>query len=313
MQEQTQDINQLLKVRRDKLTALQEAGRDPFVITKYNQTHHTDDAVRLYEELEAKLKEQAGDDEEKLKELLEENKVIVSIAGRVMSRRLMGKAGFLDLRDKSGKIQSYVRRDDVGAEAFADYKKGELGPKLQPTPRILGGPGTFTTDTGRLQFYVENPLPRYGLGDSIDYDLERWPCHVDPYESYRENPLAAKYPLLGCSEHRKFTLHSQFAYTPWLRELDPEPFIKLSARDAEERGIKQNDVVKIYNDRGYAIIKAHVTQGVKPGVVYIPHGWQEDQFIEGHTQDLTSTQLSQMDCNSNFYDFLCQVERYEGR
>ena len=99
--------------------------------------------------MEARLKAQAGDDEEKLKELLESNRITVSLAGRVMSRRLMGKAGFLDLRDKSGKLQSYVRRDDVGTDSFQDYKKGDIGD-------IIGIKGyLFRTKMGEVSVHAQ--------------------------------------------------------------------------------------------------------------------------------------------------------------
>ena len=165
-----EQVNGLRQVRIDKLNELKAQGRDPFEITKYDVTSSCQTARESYEKLEAELKVQAGDDEEKLKELLEANRVEVSIAGRVMSRRLMGKAGFLDLRDKSGKIQSYVRRDDVGVEAFQDYKKGDIGD-------IIGIKGfVFRTRMGEISVHAQEitllsksllPLPEkwHGLKD----------------------------------------------------------------------------------------------------------------------------------------------------
>ena len=143
-------------------------------------------------------------------------------------------------------------------------------------------------------------------------DYERYPYYENAHEAYWDNPLREKYPLMGCSQHHKYHVHSQCAYTPWLRELEPEPRIKINAADARERGISQGDVVRVYNDHGYAVLKALVTEGIKPGVVSIPHGFQADQFIEGHTQDLTSVVMNDFCSNSAFYDFLCEVERCEG-
>ncbi|WP_028509555.1 lysine--tRNA ligase [Ruminococcus sp. NK3A76] len=165
-----EQVNGLRQVRIDKLNDLKAQGRDPFEITKYDVTASCAKARADYEALEARLKDEAGDDEEKLAQLLEENKVEVSIAGRVMSRRLMGKAGFLDLRDKSGKIQSYVKRDDVGVEAFQDYKKGDIGD-------IIGIKGfVFRTRMGEISVHAQEitllsksllPLPEkwHGLKD----------------------------------------------------------------------------------------------------------------------------------------------------
>ena len=70
--------------------------------------------------------------------------------------------------------------------------------------------------------------------------------------------------------------------------------------------------MRVYNDHGYAVLKARVTEGIKPGVVSIPHGFQASQFVEGHTQDLTNVYINDFCSNSAFYDFLCEVEKYEG-
>ena len=103
---QEQDLNQLLKVRREKLANLQEAGKDPFQITKYDVTHHSTDIKENFEELEGK---------------------VVRIAGRMMSKRVMGKASFCNVQDLPGNIQSYVARDSIGEESYADFKKYDVG------------------------------------------------------------------------------------------------------------------------------------------------------------------------------------------
>lgn len=120
----TQDINELLKVRRDKLADLTERGKDPFVITKYDVTAHSD-------EIKENVDKYAEDD-------------IVSIAGRLMSKRIMGKASFCHIADRMGTIQSYVQRDMVGEEEYKDFKKYDVGD-------IVGIKGTvFTTKTGEV-------------------------------------------------------------------------------------------------------------------------------------------------------------------
>ena len=103
---QEQDIHQLLKVKREKLANLQQAGKDPFQITKYDVTHHSTDIKNNFEELEGKT---------------------VRLAGRMMSKRIMGKASFAHLRDDKGDIQLYVRRDELGEEAYAAFKKLDVG------------------------------------------------------------------------------------------------------------------------------------------------------------------------------------------
>lgn len=124
-----QDINQLLKVRREKLAALQEAGKDPFQITKYEVTHHSTDIKNCFEELEGKT---------------------VKIAGRIMSKRVMGKASFCNIADLPGNIQSYVARDNVGEESYADFKKYDVGD-------IVGIEGqVFKTKTGEISIHAES-------------------------------------------------------------------------------------------------------------------------------------------------------------
>ena len=124
---QEQDINQLLKVRRDKLAELQENGKDPFVITKYDQEIHSQEIKDRFEELEGKQ---------------------VSIAGRMMSKRVMGKASFCNIQDLKGNIQSYVARDSVGEDSYKDFKKLDIGD-------IVGICGeVFRTKTGEISIHA---------------------------------------------------------------------------------------------------------------------------------------------------------------
>ncbi len=164
-QESTQDLNQLLKVRREKLAALQEAGKDPFVITKYDQTHHTDECVSLYEELEAKLlagrepvsvegldeaaaREVKKNDYNERRAIMDAQPINVSIAGRMMFKRVMGKASFCNIQDLKGKIQVYVARDAIGEEPYAEFKKSDIGD-------IYGIKGyVFRTMTGEISVHA---------------------------------------------------------------------------------------------------------------------------------------------------------------
>ena len=161
-----QDINQLLKVRREKLSALQEAGKDPFQITKFDQTHHTDEVIALYEEHEAKLlagraavntdgmdeeaaKQAVNDDYNQRREIMDAQPIQVSIAGRMMFKRVMGKASFCNIRDRKGDIQVYVARDAIGEEPYADFKKSDIGD-------IYGIKGwAFRTKTGEISIHAE--------------------------------------------------------------------------------------------------------------------------------------------------------------
>ena len=124
---QTQDLNQLLKVRRDKLKELQDAGKDPFVITKFDVSHHSQDIKDNFEALEGQN---------------------VTIAGRVMSKRVMGKASFCNVQDLKGNIQSYVARDSIGEESYKEFKKMDIGD-------IVGLKGeVFKTKTGEISIHA---------------------------------------------------------------------------------------------------------------------------------------------------------------
>ncbi|MBR1629919.1 MAG: lysine--tRNA ligase, partial [Lachnospiraceae bacterium] len=149
MAQQEKDLNQLLKVRREKLSALQENGQDPFLITKYDATIHSNEIREQFEALEF-VPEKDEDGKAKLVPLEEIPKEkIVSIAGRMMFKRVMGKASFANLRDRNGDIQIYITRNDLGDEAYAAFKKYDVGD-------ILGVKGfVFKTKTGEISVHAK--------------------------------------------------------------------------------------------------------------------------------------------------------------
>ena len=126
---QEQDLNQLRKVRREKLAELQQSGKDPFVITKYDQTHHSQEIKDNFEELEGKH---------------------VSIAGRMMSKRVMGKASFCNVQDLKGNIQSYVARDSIGEENYKEFKKLDVGDMIGIEGEV------FKTKTGEMSIHASH-------------------------------------------------------------------------------------------------------------------------------------------------------------
>ena len=165
-EQKKQDINQLLKVRREKLAELQANGKDPFQITKFNQTHHSLEVKEIYDAHEAELlkdhkePEVEGLDEEQKKEVLKKdyeerrsimdaNPIHVAVAGRMMFKRVMGKASFCNIQDLQGNIQVYVARDAIGADSYADFKKSDIGD-------IFGLEGfAFRTRTGEISIHAE--------------------------------------------------------------------------------------------------------------------------------------------------------------
>ena len=159
---QQQDVNQLLKVRREKLANLQEAGQDPFQITKYDVTHHTSDVKELYNAHEEKLlagrpavntdgmdeaaaREAVKADYEERRSIMDADPVHVSIAGRMMFKRVMGKASFANIQDLKGSIQIYVARDAIGEDLYATFKKSDIGDKGY----------AFRTKTGEISIHAE--------------------------------------------------------------------------------------------------------------------------------------------------------------
>jgi molybdopterin-containing oxidoreductase family molybdopterin binding subunit len=143
----------------------------------------------------------------------------------------------------------------------------------------------------------------------MDLEGARLPHWVEPDEVGTDNPLRANYPLQFFTENTKYRLHSQFDKLSWLREMDPEPLIKLNPVDADARGIKKGDKVRVFNDRGSAVIVADINPGLRPGVVSATKGWRREAYIEGNFQSLTSIAYEPFNLNQNYYDALCEVEK----
>ena len=155
-QQASQDINALLQVRQEKLKNLQEAGKDPFVITKYDVTHHSQEIRDQYDALEG---------------------TVVSVAGRMMFKRVMGKASFCNIQDLQGKIQAYVARDDIGEDSYKDFKKYDAGD-------ILGIRGkVFTTKTGEISIHAEEVTL---LSKSLQILPEKYHGLTDTDTRYRQ-------------------------------------------------------------------------------------------------------------------------------
>ena len=151
-----EDLNQLLKVRREKLAALQEAGKDPFVITKCDVTHHSLEIKDRFEEMEGKT---------------------VTVAGRMMFKRVMGKASFCNLRDLQGDIQAYVARDNIGEDDYKDFKKYDVGDILAITGQV------FKTKTGEISIHAEKVVL---LSKSLQILPEKFHGLTDTDMRYRQ-------------------------------------------------------------------------------------------------------------------------------
>ena len=193
-QQKTQDINQLLKVRREKLADLQANNKNPFEITKYDVTHHTTEAKALYEEHEAKLlagrpevnvdgldeqqkKDAINADYNERRAIMDASPINVSVAGRMMFKRVMGKASFCNIQDLKGNMQVYVARDSIGEEPYADFKKSDIGD-------IFGIKGyLFRTKTGEISIHAVEVIM---LSKSLQVLPEKFHGLTDTDTRYRQ-------------------------------------------------------------------------------------------------------------------------------
>ncbi len=191
---QEPDLNQLRKVRREKLANLQEAGRDPFQITQFDQTHHSTDVKALYEVHEKKIlgdrkapetegleeaakREVIKNDYNDRRAIMDAQPIMVSIAGRMMFKRVMGKASFCNIQDLKGNIQIYVARDAIGEESYADFKKSDIGD-------IYGVKGyAFRTMTGEVSIHAQEMTL---LSKSLQILPEKFHGLTDPDLRYRQ-------------------------------------------------------------------------------------------------------------------------------
>lgn len=191
--QQNQDVNQLLKVRREKLQELQENGKDPFRITKYDVSHHSQEIKNRFEELE---------NEE------------VSIAGRMMFKRVMGKASFCNIQDLEGNIQAYVARDDIGEDSYKDFKKYDVGD-------ILGIKGkVFKTKTGEISVHAGEVVL---LSKSLQILPEKYHGLTDTDIRYRQRYV----DLIMNADVRETFIRRSKVISAIRRYLDKENFMEV--------------------------------------------------------------------------------------
>ena len=209
-----EEVNSLKQIRIDKLNALKAKGADPFEITRFDVTSSNAKAKLSYETLEAASRAQAGDDEEKFKQLLDEQRIDVRIAGRIMSWRDMGKANFIDVRDKTDRIQVYVRMNDIGEEAFKDFKTWDIGD-------IVGIDGfVFRTRRGEISVHAHKITL---LSKSLLPLPEKWHGLTNTDVRYRQ-----RYTDLICNPEVKDTFIKRSQIISSIRRyLDSQGFMEV--------------------------------------------------------------------------------------
>ena len=183
-------------------------------------------------------------------------------------------------------------------------------------PHIAWRGGTFPASPyQRLAFYLETVEPR-GITTKVptqaDIDRERLPRFFPPMEGWSEYDKAKQYPIILMSERPRYRVHSQWATVPLLREIDPEPIVRMNPADCQARGIADNSYVEVYNDRGHAVAKVLFSESIRPGCAVYPKGWALDQHIAGGWSELSSTDFDMWTVNYNFMDVLCEVRPWNG-
>ncbi|MGA2875295.1 MAG: molybdopterin-dependent oxidoreductase [Nitrososphaerales archaeon] len=195
-------------------------------------------------------------------------------------------------------------------QAVSDFKANGVA-RFSSEPYIGYSNLQFSTPSKRLEFYAESEKLQYPSSLAIPVTkggdpLVRWET---PTEAWTGTPASSKYPLQCFQEHVKWRVHSSWFNMPWLREVDPEPTIKMNPTDAQARGINDGDYVNVYNDRGSTVVKAIFNPGVRPGSVNIPHGWQRDQSKAGGYQELTSSVTNPISLSFAYNDILVEVSK----
>ncbi|EMA36360.1 dimethylsulfoxide reductase [Halobiforma lacisalsi AJ5] len=158
----------------------------------------------------------------------------------------------------------------------------------------------FNTSTGRLEIYDEDAPSEKGVSLEVPKPVEG--LSADDHEQ------ADEYPLMFMQGHSRWRIHSQWAGNPTLRELNPEPELDINPKDARERGISDGDYVRVYNDRGEMVVKAKYNDAYRPGMVNTDQGWWADDYVAGHHNNLTHTEVSETIENFAFYDTRVEVE-----
>lgn len=250
---------------------------------------------------------------EKSIEPLGEAKTDVEIVHLIAEKLGMGDLFSADTEEIIDELLQSETSASLGITLDALKEKKEIR-FVADEPHIAFRDGVFATPTGRLEFYLENPQVREATSKvptKEEIDRERLPHWFPPAEAWPENELYQKYPLVCMSERPRFRVHSQWYNVPALRELDPEPIVKINPVDAEARDIENGMYVECYNDRGHAVARAVVSDAVRPGTLVYPKGWQRSQHKAGSWCELLSCDYDVFAVSANWMDTLCEIRPWD--
>ncbi|MDR0514173.1 MAG: molybdopterin-dependent oxidoreductase [Coriobacteriaceae bacterium] len=227
--------------------------------------------------------------------------------------------------DEASYNQMYYETDSCKAAGWGWDRIKEEKAYYNPSPHvpyIYGNVdyGTaWMTPSGRATFLIENPENYFDFTKPIDKRVDALPHVKTPNEAWPEtidvlekNPVADKYPLFILSTHDRLKAHTIWSKCPQLVELKPEPTVSINPLDAGSRGIKEGDYVRVFNDRGSMVARAHFDAASRPGVLRTEHGWWSDQHKAGEKINaLTSSKIDHHWPALEHFDLLCQVEKYD--
>ncbi len=214
----------------------------------------------------------------------------------------MGFGSYLDFTEEK-LLEELLKLPQAEGITLDALRRGPVNVIRTEAPYIMFSDKRFSTPSGRMEFYAENYAK---LGEAL-------PLHKESLESNRSD-AAKECPLTLFTTHTRYRYHSNFQTSRWMRELNRGPQLEISPQDAELRGIRNEDIVLVRNDRGRCRLKANVNAGMRPGLVNITEGWWMKEFLEGSHQHLTHDRINEAQemiglANMPYYDVLVQVEK----
>lgn len=230
-------------------------------------------------------------------------------------KMLADKMGYGDLFQMTENewLREYVNTEANAAQGLTYETLCEQNAwRYMPDPMLLWTDGIFYTPSQRMEFYVENPTI-YGVTfQQADLEREHLPHFFEPREAWPGTELAEKFPFVLMSERPRYRVHGQWAYDPILRELDPEPTVKINPADAEALGIADGTHVECYNDHGHAVAKLVYNDAIRPGTMVYPKSWQMDQHLAGGWSEPLGRGCDPVAVNQSFMDCRVAVRVWEG-
>lgn len=244
----------------------------------------------------------------KAAEPLYESKSDFDIFNMLFEKMGLADQGFATVDDMYDAMFSIPLAQQVGLTWKRVKEEGAVE-TASPETYVYGADGVWNTATGRLQFYQESIPLDTDYGQAIDMSKECLPYWEPPMEGWAGNKQAEKYPFVFTSERSKYKVHTQFTKVPWMLEFEEEPYVMVNPADCTSRGIVDGDYIRLFNDRGSCTLRARFNDGIRPGMIVIDHGWDQDQFIDGFYCDLIGYNVTPVVANSYYFDALIDMEK----